>query len=393
MSSARSSSIRRRLFEYSDKIEGEERQGEDCGADRELVFNANLWFPIVRDLSRAGLGYFTIMVTTSLRSRQETVPAPISLSVITPIYNEEKNIPILVDQLLAVLHTLQKPFEIIAINDGSRDGSLAELRKQASLHPELKVVDFRRNYGQTAAIMAGIDHASGDIIVSIDADLQNDPHDIPALLAKLDEGFDVVSGWRKDRQDEAFRRNFFSRVANWVISSISGVRLHDYGCTLKAYRSDVVKDVRLYGEMHRFIPIYASWMGAKVVDMPVRHHARRHGYSNYGLERILKVVLDLIVVKFLDRYMVKPIYVFGGFGILSLFFGVVSFGAMIVLKIVDNISMISTPLPLVTVMAVMTGISSILMGLLAEMLVRTYFESQQRTNYHVRERINFERAT
>ena len=332
------------------------------------------------------------MATTILRPAQEAVQAPIYLSVITPIYNEEKNIPILVDQLLAVLQTLQKPFEIIAINDGSRDGSLAELRKQASLHPELKVVDFRRNYGQTAAIMAGIDHASGDIIVSIDADLQNDAHDIPALLAKLDEGFDVVSGWRKDRQDEAFRRNFLSRVANGMISSISGVRLHDYGCTLKAYRSDVVKDVRLYGEMHRFIPIYASWMGAKVVDMPVRHYPRRHGHSNYGLERIVKVILDLIVVKFLDRYMVKPIYVFGGFGILSLVFGAVSFMAMIVLKIVDNISMISTPLPLVTVMAVMTGISSILMGLLAEMLVRTYFESQQRTNYHVRERINFERA-
>ena len=332
------------------------------------------------------------MATTILRPLQEAVQEPIYLSVITPIYNEEKNIPILVNQLLAVLQTLQKPFEIIAINDGSRDGSLAELRKQALLHPELKVVDFRRNYGQTAAIMAGIDHASGDIIVSIDADLQNDPHDIPALLAKLDEGFDVVSGWRKDRQDEAFRRNFLSRVANGMISSISGVRLHDYGCTLKAYRSDVVKDVRLYGEMHRFIPIYASWMGAKVVDMPVRHYARRHGHSNYGLERIVKVILDLIVVKFLDRYMVKPIYVFGGFGILSLLFGVVSFAAMIVLKIVDNISMISTPLPLVTVMAVMTGISSILMGLLAEMLVRTYFESQQRTNYHVRERINFERA-
>jgi glycosyltransferase involved in cell wall biosynthesis len=332
------------------------------------------------------------MATTILRPLQEAVQGPIYLSVITPIYNEEKSIPILVDQLLAVLQTLQKPFEIIAINDGSRDGSLAELRKQALLHPELKVIDFRRNYGQTAAIMAGIDHASGDVIISIDADLQNDPHDIPNLLAKLDEGFDVVSGWRKDRQDEAFRRNFLSRVANEVISSISGVRLHDYGCTLKAYRSDVVKDVRLYGEMHRFIPIYASWMGAKVVDMPVRHHARRHGHSNYGLERILKVILDLIVVKFLDRYMVKPIYVFGGFGILSLFFGAVSFVAMIVLKVVDNISMISTPLPLVTVMAVMTGVSSILMGLLAEMLVRTYFESQQRTDYHVRERINFERA-
>jgi glycosyltransferase involved in cell wall biosynthesis len=332
------------------------------------------------------------MATIPLRPRQEALRDPIFLSVITPIYNEEKNIPILIDQLLEVLQTLQRSFEIIAINDGSRDGSLAELRKQAALHPELKVVDFRRNYGQTAAIMAGIDHADGDVIISIDADLQNDPRDIPNLLAKLDEGFDVVSGWRKDRQDDAVRRNFVSRVANRVISRISGVRLHDYGCTLKAYRADVVKDVRLYGEMHRFIPIYASWMGAKVVDMPVRHYPRRHGHSNYGLERIVKVILDLIVVKFLDRYMVKPIYVFGGFGILSLLFGAGSFAAMIVLKIVEDISMISTPLPLVTVMALMTGVSSILMGLLAEMLVRTYFESQQRTNYHVRERINFERA-
>jgi glycosyltransferase involved in cell wall biosynthesis len=332
------------------------------------------------------------MAITDLRPRREAIDHPVFLSVITPIYNEEKNIPILIDRLLEVLLTLQKSFEIIAINDGSCDGSLAELRKQAALHPELKVVDFRRNYGQTAAIMAGIDHANGDVIISIDADLQNDPQDIPNLLAKLDEGFDVVSGWRNDRQDEAFRRNFLSRVANGVISTISGVRLHDYGCTLKAYRSDVIKNVRLYGEMHRFIPIYASWMGAKVVDMPVRHYARRHGRSNYGLERVLKVILDLIVVKFFDRYMVKPIYVFGGFGILSLAFGTVSFMAMIVLKIVDNISMISTPLPLVTVMAVMTGISSILMGLLAEMLVRAYFESQQRTNYHVRERINFERV-
>jgi glycosyltransferase involved in cell wall biosynthesis len=331
------------------------------------------------------------MAMAASAPQNEAAQAPIFLSVITPIYNEEKNIPILMDRLLELLQTLQKSFEIIAVNDGSRDGSLAELRKQATLHPEIKVVDFRRNYGQTAAIMAGIDHASGSVIISIDADLQNDPQDIPNLLAKLDEGFDVVSGWRKDRQDAAMR-NFVSRVANWVISRISGVRLHDYGCTLKAYRSDVVKHVRLYGEMHRFIPIYATWMGAKVVDIPVRHYARRHGHSNYGLERIVKVILDLIVVKFLDRYMVKPIYVFGGFGILSLLFGVVSFLAMIVLKIVNNISMISTPLPLVTVMAVMTGVSSILMGLLAEMLVRIYFESQRRTNYHVRERINFERA-
>ena len=234
-------------------------------------------------------------------------PGRPQLSVITPIYNEEKNIAILVERLVAVLKELGQPFEIVAVNDGSRDGSLTELRKQAALHRELKIVDFRRNYGQTAAIMAGIDHAGGEIIVSIDADLQNDPEDIPRLLAKMAEGFDVVSGWRRDRKDAALRRNFVSRVANRIISRISGVHLHDYGCTLKAYRRDVVKNVRLYGEMHRFIPIYATWMGAKVADIPVRHFARRHGRSNYGLERVVKVILDLIVVKFLDRYMVKPI--------------------------------------------------------------------------------------
>src|SRR5215467_3707843 len=314
------------------------------------------------------------------------------ISVLVPIYNEQENIPLLFDDLFPVLSRLGCTFEVIAVDDGSRDGSFAVLKAFAERRPELKVISFRRNYGQTAAIMAGIDHAAGDIIISIDADLQNDPADIPNLLAKLGEGFDVVSGWRKDRKDGQLRRNLVSRVANRVISRISGVRLHDYGCTLKAYRSEVVKDVRLYGEMHRFIPIYASWMGAKVAEIPVRHHARQHGHSNYGLERIFKVILDLIVVKFLDRHFVKPIYVFGGFGILSLLLGAASFLLMLALRWFEGISMISTPLPLVTVMGIMTGVSSILMGLLAEMVVRTYFESQQRTNYMVRERINFDRA-
>jgi glycosyltransferase involved in cell wall biosynthesis len=320
----------------------------------------------------------------------EAAGAHPELSVITPIYNEEKNIPALLEQLLMVLDGIGRSYEVIAVNDGSRDASLSELRTQAKLHRQLKVVDLRRNYGQTAAIMAGIDHAGGEVIISIDADLQNDPEDIPRLLAKMAEGYDVVSGWRKDRKDAAVRRNLLSRVANRIISRISGVHLHDYGCTLKAYHRDVVKNVRLYGEMHRFIPIYASWMGARVTDIPVRHFPRRHGRSNYGLERIVKVILDLIVVKFLDRYMVKPIYVFGGFGLLSLLFAGLSFCLMIGLRLFAGISMIQTPLPLVTVMGILTGVSSILMGLLAEMLVRTYFESQQRANYLVRERINFE---
>ena len=330
--------------------------------------------------------------TASLSSIEPARRGPAQLSIIIPIFNEEKNIPDLLDQLFEVLPTVGIPFEIIAVNDGSRDGSLVCLREHAKRHTEVKIVDFRRNYGQTAAIMAGIDHASGDVIISIDADLQNDPGDIPELLAKLNEGYDVVSGWRRERKDGKLKRNFVSRVANRVISRISGVHLHDYGCTLKVYRADVIKDVRLYGEMHRFIPIYASWMGAKVVEMPVRHHARRHGRSNYGLERIFKVVLDLIVVKFLDRHFVKPIYVFGGFGISLIILGIFSFFSIIFLKIFEGISMIATPLPLLAVMATVLGISSILMGLLAEMLVRIYFESQNRANYFVRERINFERT-
>jgi len=248
----------------------------------------------------------------------------------------------------------------------------------------IKVIDLRRNYGQTAALMAGIDHTKGDVIVPIDADLQNDPADIPAMIAKLREGYDVVSGWRLSRQDAAIRRNMVSRAANRVISMISGVHLHDYGCTLKAYRSDVIKGTRLYGEMHRFIPIYATWMGAKVCEMPVQHHPRKIGQSKYGLERIVKVILDLMVVKFLDRYFVKPIYVFGGLGIAALLMSVVFLMIMIYWKIVDGVSMIQTPMPVLASMTFLVGVVSILMGLLAEILVRIYFESQQRPAYNVR---------
>jgi glycosyltransferase involved in cell wall biosynthesis len=238
--------------------------------------------------------------------------------------------------------------------------------------------------------MAGIDHARGDIIVTIDADLQNDPDDIPALLVKVDEGYDVVSGWRKDRQDAPIRRNFVSRVANRIISRISGVALHDYGCTLKAYRREVIEDVRLYGEMHRFIPIYASWMGARVYEMPVRHHPRKYGKSKYGLARVGKVILDLMVVKFLDRYLVKPIYVFGGFGLISLMFSGLICLLMIWLKFEDSVSMIQTPLPLLSAMTFLVGVVCLLMGILAEMIVRTYFESSGRRSYGVRETMNIQ---
>ena len=311
------------------------------------------------------------------------------VSVIIPVYVEEENIAPLFTALVPVLRELGRDFEIIAVNDGSYDSSLQRLRTASASIPELRIIDFRRNYGQTAAIMAGIDHASGDVIVTIDADLQDDPKDIPVLLAKLDEGYDVVSGWRKDRKDDAIRRNLVSRIANAMISWVSGVRLKDYGCTLKVYRKDVLKDVRLYGEMHRFIPIYASWMGARTTEIPVRHHLRQFGSSKYGLNRIAKVLLDLMVVKFLDRNFVKPIYVFGGFGLVILFCSFVFGTIMVYLKVFEGISMILTPLPLLTALTFLVGFMSLLMGLLAEMLVRTYFESQDRAAYHVRELINF----
>ena len=320
------------------------------------------------------------------RSQTRTV----DLSIVIPIFNEEDNIEPMLEQLFDVVAGLPQRTEVIAVNDGSRDGSLARLREAAKRYPELKVVSFSRNYGQTAAIMAGIDHASGDVIVSIDADMQNDPRDIPLLLERLEAGCDVVSGWRKDRQDAPLRRNFVSRVANRLISRISGVRLNDYGCTLKAYRRSVVEGVRLYGEMHRFIPIYAAWMGARVTEMPVRHHARRFHTSKYGLERVAKVLLDLLVVVFLDRYFSKPIYLFGGFGLVSLAASFLVGAWMIYLKLVEDVSFIKTPLPILTAMTFLVGIVSVLMGLLAEMLVRTYFESQQRSSYVVKERINFD---
>lgn len=326
--------------------------------------------------------------TVSGQSSTVSNHKPPKISVIVPIYNEEGSIEPLLTALYGALGKTGLEFEIIAVNDGSTDQSYGKLSQAALVHPELKVVNFRRNFGQTAAIMAGIDYAAGDILVFIDADLQNDPEDIPRLLSKLEEGYDVVSGWRKERQDSRFRRNLVSRVANVLISRVSGVHLRDYGCTLKAYRSDVIRSVRLYGEMHRFIPIYAKWMGARITEIPVLHHPRRHGESKYGLERIFKVLLDLIVIKFLDRYFLKPIYVFGGFGIASIVLSLASFALMLFLKFAKGVSMIITPLPLFTAMTFLIGLISILMGLLAEMIVRTYFESQQRAAYQVRNVLN-----
>jgi len=316
---------------------------------------------------------------------------PISaLSVIVPVFNEAESLPRLLEALTAVLTGLPYAYEIILVNDGSTDNSLAVMRSFGATHPEVKVVDFRRNYGQTAALMAGIDHANNDVVVMIDADLQNDPTDIPRLLAKLDEGYDVVSGWRKDRKDAQIRRNWISRVANRLISRVSGVRLNDYGCTLKAYRRSVVSDIRLYGEMHRFIPIYAQWQGARITELSVTHHARKFGKSKYGLERVFKVVLDLLVVVFLRNFFAKPIYLFGGCGIAAIILSFLTIGSALFMRIFFHVSLILTPLPLLSALLFLVGMMSILMGLVAEMMVRTYYESQGARAYLVRELINFD---
>jgi glycosyltransferase involved in cell wall biosynthesis len=310
------------------------------------------------------------------------------LSITVPVYNEVQNLEPLHQRLLAALEPLGQPFEIVLVNDGSSDGSDRALDALAAKDPRVKVVHFRRNYGQTAAMMAGIRYASGEIIIPMDGDLQNDPADIPKLLAKLDEGFDVVSGWRKDRKDAAVRRNLLSRIANLLISSISGVRLHDYGCSLKAYRRDVVKGVKLYGEMHRFIPIYATWEGGKVAEVVVSHHPRVHGHSKYGVDRVVKVLLDLIVVQFLARYASRPIYLFGGCGMVALFLALVAGLWAVYLKYFEATSFIQTPLPLAVVLLTLTGGISILMGLLAEIIMRTYYESQGKAVYDVRSTAN-----
>ena len=316
------------------------------------------------------------------------------VSVIIPIYNEADSVDPLMDRLFDTLdrHFSDNPgtFEIIAVNDGSADDSLQKLKAYARRRSELKVVDFRRNYGQTAAMLAGIEFSRGEVLVLLDADLQNDPEDIPLLLAKLEEGADVVSGWRKDRKDAKWRRNFLSAVANRLISWTLGMNLNDYGCTLKAYRRDAIRGVRLYGEMHRFLPIYAKWMGARVIEIPVRHHPRQFGKSKYGLKRIFKVLLDLLVIKFLDRYMTKPIYIFGGFGLFSMACSFVVLSWALYLRLFEGVSLILTPLPLLAAMAFLIACISILMGLLAEIVVRTYFESQGRPPFLVRELTNFQ---
>ncbi len=320
------------------------------------------------------------------RTEELVSTAPLELtrvSVIIPVYNEEENLPLLHEALSESLHDY--PYELIFVNDGSQDGSQSILKGLVEADPKHTLaVEFRRNFGQTTAIAAGIDYAAGDVIVLIDADLQNDPADIPMLLEKLEEGYDVVSGWRVNRQDHFFRR-LPSRIANWMISRVTGVHLHDYGCTLKAYRHEVLEGFRLYGEMHRFIPAYAGFVGAKIIEVPVQHHPRRHGKANYGLERTIKVLLDLFTVKFLLSYSNKPIYLFGGSGIVLLSLSGIVLFVLIMRRILFDEHLIRSPLLLLTVLFFIIGFQSILMGLIAELLVRTYHESQAKPTYSVRE--------
>jgi glycosyltransferase involved in cell wall biosynthesis len=306
------------------------------------------------------------------------------LSVVVPLLDEEDNLQPLYDQITQALDG-RYAYEVLFIDDGSTDRSFEILCGFQERDPRVRVIRFRKNFGQTAAMSAGFDHARGRVIMPMDADLQNDPADIPMLMEKLDEGFDVVSGWRKQRHDHAVTRLLPSRMANWLISRITGVFLHDYGCTLKAYRREVLEATQLYGEMHRFIPAIASWAGASITEVVVNHHPRTAGVAKYGLGRTFKVVLDLITVKFLGSYSTKPIYVFGGLGGLCVLGSFVTGLTVLYMKLALDYSMNRNPLLYLTALLITTAVQFILMGLLAEMQVRTYFESQNRPTYLIRE--------
>ena len=308
------------------------------------------------------------------------------LSLVVPVYNEEENLPLLMEAICASMQPLNRDWEVIFVDDGSTDHSLDGLKRLVDVNPEhARAVIFRRNFGQTAAIAAGIDHSRGSIIILLDADLQNDPADIPMLLDKLDEGYDLVSGWRKDRQDNKLTRTIPSNLANGLISRVTGVHLHDYGCTLKAYRRDALEGFRLYGEMHRFIPVFAHSVGAKITELPVHHHARKFGKAKYGLERTVKVILDLFTVKFLLDYSHKPMRLFGGAGITLMFFSFIMLLALFVRKLVEGIPILTSPIFSLGVMFFILGFQSILMGLIAELLARTYHESQKKPTYTIRQ--------
>ncbi|MEN6577575.1 MAG: glycosyltransferase family 2 protein [Phycisphaerales bacterium] len=308
----------------------------------------------------------------------------LQLSVVVPLLDEEDNLPSLYEQITRSLAGRYE-YELIFIDDGSTDRSFEVLKGFQASDPRVRVIRFRRNFGQTAALSAGFAHSRGEVVVALDADLQNDPADIPMLVSKLDEGYDVVSGWRKKRHDNALKRLLPSKMANWLISRSTGVRLHDYGCTLKAYRREVIAQMRLYGEMHRFIPALASWSGARIAECVVNHRPRTAGVAKYGLARTFKVVLDLMTVKFLGSFSTKPIYVFGGLGLFTTLLAILFAGIVVCQKLSHGTDMSGNPLLLLAAVLVITTVQFILMGLIAELLVRTYHESQNRPTYVIRE--------
>jgi glycosyltransferase involved in cell wall biosynthesis len=315
------------------------------------------------------------------------------VSIIVPVFNEAASLAILHQEISAAMSNSGYGWEVVYVDDGSQDESLKVLTElAAAAETHVRVLSFPRNFGQTTAISAGIDHAAGDVIVMIDSDLQNDPADIPAMLAKLAEGYDLVSGWRIRRKDTFLTRTLPSRAANSLISWVTGVRLHDYGCSLKAYRREVLTGFRLYGEMHRFIPVYASSVGAKITEMPVNHRPRQHGKANYGLERTLKVILDMATVKYLVSYSQKPIYIFGSVGVGLIGLSVLDVVYLLLRRIIIGEHMIRSPLLQMGTMLFVMGFNSILLGLIAEQLTRTYHEAQAKPTYTVRRQINIPEA-
>jgi glycosyltransferase involved in cell wall biosynthesis len=309
----------------------------------------------------------------------------IDLSIVIPVYNERESIPKLYEELDKTLSEMPLKYEVLLIDDGSTDGTFDELKKIHEKNNLFKVIRFRRNFGQTAALSAGFDFAKGDIIVTLDADLQNDPRDIPLLLEKINEGYDIVSGWRVNRKDKALTRKFPSMVANKIISKLTGVHLHDYGCTLKAYRKEVVKNIELYGEMHRYIPAIASWMGVSVAEVPVRHHSRKYGKSKYGISRTIKVILDIMTVKFFLSYSQKPIQIFGLLGLFSSTIGFILTAYLIIMRVFFKVPLSDRPLFILSIFMIFIGIQLITMGLLAEVLMRIHHEVGKEATYTIRE--------
>lgn len=318
--------------------------------------------------------------------------SPRSVSLVVPIYNEVENLPLLHDAVTSVMVPLNRPYELILVNDGSTDGSTVVAEQIAAADTRVKLIEFRRNYGQTAAMSAGIQAATGQVIVLLDGDLQNEPGDIPLLLDKIDEGYDLVHGWRKNRQDNFLDRKLPSKVANWLISRVTKFPVHDLGCTLKAIRTEIAQELQLYGEMHRFIPILAHWRGARCVEVVTRHHPRRFGTSKYGLSRITRVVLDLLTVKYLIQYVVSPMKLFGTMGLATWAAGLVSGLATVWMKTMNGVDMTGNPLLLLTVMCAMVGLQFVFFGMLAELCSRIYFQVQDTRPFAIRKVTNMDQT-